>query len=220
MGDVLHVTLETTETPFGDPAVSLEMPKGPDRLERTMDELKLAFENKQQVMGRILNPLNGGYAIGVGGIVGFCPFKLCTLPTAARIGILQPFYIEQFTRAPFNMVLEDAHASQKQHLASRLSTSEEQPIQTADASEQMPAASPPKPPTDSPAAAQSPLAAPALSADLSQTGNHKHVGETDLRAAEQEAMKLMGNWQPSESDEEDAVSRLDQEAAARRGESH
>ena len=112
VGDVLHVTLETTETPFGDPAVTLDMPRGPDRTQTAMEELKVAFETGQPVMGRLLNPLNGGYAVGVGGIVGFCPFRSCSLPTASRIGVLQPFYVSGLREVPFNLVLTDVNSHQ------------------------------------------------------------------------------------------------------------
>ena len=104
VGDVLHVTLETTETPFGDPAVSLNMPRGAGRHQAAVNELRTAFEEQQPVMGRILNPLNGGYAVGVGGIVAFCPFRNCSLSTASRVGVLQPFYVTAFREDPLNMV--------------------------------------------------------------------------------------------------------------------
>lgn len=118
VGDVLHVTLETTETPFSDPAVTLDMPRGPDRTQAAMRELQKAFEAQQPVMGRLLNPLNGGYAVGVGGIVGFCPFRNCDLATASRIGVLQPFYVSGLREHPFNLILSDVqthiHAHQRQ----------------------------------------------------------------------------------------------------------
>ncbi|KAL3145306.1 hypothetical protein ABBQ38_001567 [Trebouxia sp. C0009 RCD-2024] len=113
VGDVLHVILETTETPFGDPAVSIDMPTGPERYDAVLEELKHAYDNQQPVMGRILNSLNGGYAIGIAGLVGFCPFRMCTLQTASRVGVLQPFLVHRFRREPFNMILEDTHAHEK-----------------------------------------------------------------------------------------------------------
>lgn len=110
VGDVLHVSLETSETPFGDPAVTMDLPRGPDRALKAMKELQTAFETGQPVMGRLLNPLNGGYAVGIGGIVGFCPFRSCSLPTASRIGILQPFYVSGLREVPFNLILSDVNA--------------------------------------------------------------------------------------------------------------
>lgn len=40
-------------------------------------------------MGRMLNTITGGYAVGVGGIVAFLPFSSCSLVSAGRIGALQ-----------------------------------------------------------------------------------------------------------------------------------
>ena len=132
VGDVLHVTLETTETPFGDPAVTLDMPRGPDRTKTAMKELMDAFETGQPVMGRLLNPLNGGYAVGVGGIVGFCPFRSCSLPTASRIGVLQPFYVAGIREVPFNLVLSDVdsyqHSRPPPQPAQPIESSQPQPI--------------------------------------------------------------------------------------------
>lgn len=190
VGDVLHVTLEDTETPFGDPAVSVDMPKGPSRLGKAVDELRGAYEKKQQVMGRILNPLNGGYAIGIAGLVGFCPFRLCTLPTASRIGTLQPFIVKRFRREPFNMILEDAQAYEKAEAAARFHASK--------ASLQF---------QTSPAAAKQAPSAP---------GPSTAVPALRWGSAEKEANRLMGNWQSSESEEEDTVSRLNAEQEARR----
>lgn len=109
VGDVLHVTLETTETPFGDPSVIIDPPRDPDHFNIAKDELKSALDQGHPVMGRILNPLIGGYAVGVGGIVGFCPFRHCTLPVASRLGILQPFLVIALRETPFNLVLRDAN---------------------------------------------------------------------------------------------------------------
>ena len=109
VGDVLHVTLETTETPFGDPSVIVDPPRNPDHFNIAKDELKSALEQGYPVMGRILNSLIGGYAVGVGGIVGFCPFRHCTLPVASRLGVLQPFYVIALRDTPFNLVLRDAN---------------------------------------------------------------------------------------------------------------
>ena len=40
-------------------------------------------------MGRMLNTITGGYAVGIGGIVAFLPFSSCSLVSAGRIGALQ-----------------------------------------------------------------------------------------------------------------------------------
>ena len=170
LGDVLHVTLETTETPFGDPAVSIDMPRGPDRHEQTLGELKRAYDKGEEVMGRILNTMNGGYAIGIAGLVGFCPFTLCTLQTASRIGVLQPFIIRRFRLEPYNIILEDIHAHKKVEAFNRpppkaWSTPKAEPESQA-------------PPPDLTPASQ-PASTPAS------------VGQDEVEAAEKEARALM-----------------------------
>ena len=171
VGDVLHVTLETTETPFGDPAVSIDLPKGPDRYEQIFEELKRAYDNAEQVMGRILNSMNGGYAVGVAGLVGFCPFRLCTLQTASRVGVLQPFIIHRFRREPFNMVLEDTHAHVKVAAQNR----------------------PPPKAWSPPKAESAPQAPPPHLTSASQPASSTpaSVAHGELEAAEKEARDLM-----------------------------
>ena len=173
VGDVLHVTLETTETPFGDPAVSIDMPKGPDRYEQILEELKRAYDNKEQVMGRILNTLTGGYAVGTAGLVGFCPFRLCTLQTASRVGVLQPFIVHRFQREPFNMVLEDPHAHEKVAAFNR----------TPPKAWSTPKAEP------APQAPQTPLP-DVTPASRPASGPPASVGQDELEAAEKEARAL------------------------------
>lgn len=171
VGDVLHVTLETTETPFGDPAVSIDMPKGSDRYEPVLEELKRAHDNAEQVMGRILNTMNGGYAVGVAGLVGFCPFRLCTLQTASRVGVLQPFIVHRFRREPFNMILEDVHAHQKMATYNR----------------------PPPKAWSSPKVDPAPHSPPPHVTPASQPASSTpaNVGQDELQAAEKEARALM-----------------------------
>lgn len=45
------------------------------------------------VMGRVLNPVMRGFAVGFGGIVGFCPMSQCLFRTAQRVGVLHPFLV-------------------------------------------------------------------------------------------------------------------------------
>lgn len=45
------------------------------------------------VMGRVLNPVSRGFAIGFGGLVAFCPMSQILVRTAKRVGVLQPFII-------------------------------------------------------------------------------------------------------------------------------
>lgn len=63
--------------------------------------------SKTPVKGRVLNATNGGYTIGFGGITAFCPFTRCSVLTASRIGILQPFIVESMDPDRNNVVLTD-----------------------------------------------------------------------------------------------------------------
>ena len=44
-------------------------------------------------MGRVLNAVNHGYAVGIGGIVGFMPMSKASIVTAKKMGVLQPFFV-------------------------------------------------------------------------------------------------------------------------------
>ncbi|GBG24066.1 Hypothetical Protein FCC1311_002842 [Hondaea fermentalgiana] len=46
---------------------------GADAVALTWDTLEDAFRQKRPVQGRILNPMNGGFAVAVGSVVGFLP---------------------------------------------------------------------------------------------------------------------------------------------------
>ena len=48
--------------------------------------------------GRILNPVSRGYAVGLGGVVGFLPMSQCLVRTAQRVGVLQPFIVSDVGR--------------------------------------------------------------------------------------------------------------------------
>lgn len=171
VGDVLHVTLETTETPFGDPAVSIETRKGPHRYVQTLEELQRAYDSGEQIMGRILNSLNGGYAVGVAGLVAFCPFRMCTLQTASHLGVLQPFIINSFRQEPFNMILQDPNAHEKVAASNR---------STPPKAWSTPEAEPQAPPPN------------LTSASQSASGIPSSVALDEVQAAEKEAGALMG----------------------------
>lgn len=146
------------------------MPKGEEKYQAVLDEVQRAYNKKQPVMGRILNTLNGGYAIGIAGVVGFCPFKLCTLQTASRVGLLQPFLVNSFRQEPFNLILEDVHAPEKAAQAFK------PPLK----------AWPATPATQAP----TPNLAPGSTA-ASSTHHRAFVEQSELKAGDKEADALM-----------------------------
>lgn len=48
-----------------------------EHIDAVLMELQRAKETGASVMGRILNPVNAGYAVGIGGLVCFCPMTQC-----------------------------------------------------------------------------------------------------------------------------------------------
>ena len=71
------------------------------------EQLAEAHKAGIPVKGRVLNELRGGYAVGLSGLVAFCPFTRCSVLTASRIGILQPFKIDRMTEERRNIVVAD-----------------------------------------------------------------------------------------------------------------
>lgn len=109
VGDILHVKIEMLQTPFGDTQLSLGgLLSQADQVKRVLSELEHARVTKQSVMGRVLNPVNRGYAVGIGGLVCFCPITQCMYATAQRVGVLQPFTVSQIRLDSQNVVVYDA----------------------------------------------------------------------------------------------------------------
>ena len=66
------------------------------------------------VMGRVLNPVNGGYSVGLAGIVAFCPISQLDFLTVTKIGVLQPFHVVSMNEAKRNVVLLDGRHMERQ----------------------------------------------------------------------------------------------------------
>jgi len=64
-------------------------PADQDRARLIWAEIEAHRDNHTTLKGRVLNPMNSGYSVGVGGVVGFLPFSLCSLLTASKVGLLQ-----------------------------------------------------------------------------------------------------------------------------------
>lgn len=76
-----------------------------------VSELRAAMQAGRPVPGRVLNAVNGGYSVGVAGIVGFLPSSRASVNTVKKIGVLQPFLIltlEELT-THVNLVLTDPY---------------------------------------------------------------------------------------------------------------
>lgn len=108
-GDILHVKIDMLSTPFGDMQLSLGGKLSQEeQVDRVLSELERAVISKKHIMGRILNSVNRGYAVGIGGLVCFCPITQCLFETAQRVGVLQPFIVAQIKLETRNVVIYDA----------------------------------------------------------------------------------------------------------------
>lgn len=72
--------------------------------------------------GRILNSVNKGYCVGIAGLTAFLPYSLCTLLTASKVGVLQPFIIQRLNPETLSVVVADPQmvAQQKARAEHRL----------------------------------------------------------------------------------------------------
>eukprot|EP00192_Tetraselmis_astigmatica_P018577 CAMPEP_0117647908 /NCGR_PEP_ID=MMETSP0804-20121206/100_1 /TAXON_ID=1074897 /ORGANISM="Tetraselmis astigmatica, Strain CCMP880" /LENGTH=254 /DNA_ID=CAMNT_0005453431 /DNA_START=164 /DNA_END=928 /DNA_ORIENTATION=+ len=93
VGDVLHLVVRNPSTPYGDMQLEAQEQKTEARLQAVVAEIEMARQADRPVMGRVLNAVNGGYAVGIGGIVGFLPLSRASLNTVKKMGVLQPFLV-------------------------------------------------------------------------------------------------------------------------------
>ncbi|GMH43156.1 hypothetical protein BSKO_11078 [Bryopsis sp. KO-2023] len=93
VGDRLQFRIDEVESPYGD--MSLTTHKLHDTIQKDLvwKDLVEAFEHNIPIQGRVLNTVDRGYAVGVGGFVCFCPLNLIQPSSANKIGVLQMFKI-------------------------------------------------------------------------------------------------------------------------------
>ncbi len=107
-GDLLKLRVEALYTPYGDMQLTPLDDDAGARRRAVWAELQRRYEAKTPVEGRVLNDCPGGYAVGVGGVVGFLPYALTTAATAQRIGTAQPFLIVGMDVGRQRFTLRDA----------------------------------------------------------------------------------------------------------------
>ncbi|CAD7705173.1 unnamed protein product [Ostreobium quekettii] len=108
VGDVLQVRVECVESPYGNMYLSAQQLQRDLEMDQVWSELQAAHRQGIQVMGRVLNPVNMGFAVGIGGFVGFLPLTRCGLALGRLIGILYPFIILNMDNEKRTFVLQDA----------------------------------------------------------------------------------------------------------------
>jgi len=115
IGDVFHLLVRHTNTPYGDMQLEVLNHKNEMRTQAVVTELQQAMSEHRLVMGRVLNAVNKGYAVGIAGIVAFLPSSRARLNTIKRIGALQPFYVLSVNQSHgINVVVADPYPSTKQ----------------------------------------------------------------------------------------------------------
>ena len=104
IGDVIHFTLETLQTPFGEPALLLNNPKLDKGVDMVLEELEAACRSGTPVQGRLLNPLPQGFAVGMAGVVAFCPARYVPFHMTRQVATLSDYKILSMRKQPLNIV--------------------------------------------------------------------------------------------------------------------
>jgi len=92
VGSSRRFIVQRMEDPLGDLELNMSKLLDDQRATNIWAEIKAANERQQPVMGRVLNAVNGGYAVGIAGHVAFLP-KTRVARGLLRTGRLQPFAI-------------------------------------------------------------------------------------------------------------------------------
>lgn len=108
VGDRLQLRLDEVESPYGDAYLSTQRLQRELELEQVWREIEEAYTQGKCVMGRLLNPVNQGYAVGVGGYIAFLPLTRCGVKLHRMVGVLHPFTVSSMNRERRTMVLQDA----------------------------------------------------------------------------------------------------------------
>lgn len=98
--DYLRFRVEDVESPYGDMHLTASRLEASIRKELIWKELKEAYLGNIAVQGRVLNPTDRGYAVGVGGFVAFCPLVSLPPHLGEKVGLLQPFRIIKMIDPP------------------------------------------------------------------------------------------------------------------------
>mmetsp|Transcript_31113 Transcript_31113/g.79876 ORF Transcript_31113/g.79876 Transcript_31113/m.79876 type:complete len:299 (-) Transcript_31113:115-1011(-) len=106
-GDVLNLVVRYPWTPYGDMQLEVQKHEAESRLKAVMEELRGAMQTNTPVLGRVLNAVNGGYAVGIGGLVAFLPLSRASMATVKKLGVLQPFHVLSLDEAKMNAVVSD-----------------------------------------------------------------------------------------------------------------
>ena len=68
-----------------------------EQIDAVLEEMQRAQESNASVMGRILNPVNRGYAVGVAGLVCFLPVTQCMFQVLSPIFVAEKACLHVYT---------------------------------------------------------------------------------------------------------------------------
>ncbi|KAI8477161.1 MAG: hypothetical protein J3K34DRAFT_381671 [Monoraphidium minutum] len=94
-GSHLKVVLGDLFTPYGDVELKPVRVRPEVRAKLVWGELQARMQRGSPVWGRVLNPVAGGYAVGVAGYVALLPSRQASVANIRAIGGLQQFYIHR-----------------------------------------------------------------------------------------------------------------------------
>lgn len=107
VGDELELLVQHVETPFGEAELLPHKVGEEARLVHVWRELERIKERNGTVSGRVLNPVNGGFAVGVAGYVAFLPHTRVPR-NGCQVGRLVPFRIVGMNEENKNIVVSAA----------------------------------------------------------------------------------------------------------------
>ena len=112
-GDTFIFRIQELKCPVGSIWVVPHRPNAETMRERVWAEIERAYASKQGVRGRVLNPINDGFAVGVAGIVAKLPLQQADPRKVQRVGVLQDFVITSVQARQRRLTL--AHPGLERH---------------------------------------------------------------------------------------------------------
>ncbi len=107
VGEDVEFLVKSLRSPFGEPFLIPRGAMAEAQKVLVWKELKAIMDRGGLVQGRVLNSINGGYAVGIAGYVGFLPGV--RIPSSGlTIGKLHPFRIAIMNFGNKNIVLQAA----------------------------------------------------------------------------------------------------------------
>jgi len=114
VGDEMRLLVRYIENPMGEMDLSNEEREEAERADLVWREIKKIHHDGGIVKGRVLNTVNGGYAVGIAGVIAFLPNQATRSyegSTRPPVGELLPFKIMAITESTKNAVLQGPTSS-------------------------------------------------------------------------------------------------------------